>query len=354
MKSIPKLAIGAPAALLFAILLAHSADGRAPERVNVTIVTDEAEAVLKALDSARPGRPVPEELAAAVFRTEGYKRLKEREHSLGRKFDDDDFASFLTSPELIKRRAAFRKTLHEWLRADVNAIAAGVLEYLPAKASIRAKIYPVIKPATNSFVFDLSGDPAIFLYLDPDLTRAKFENTLAHELHHIGFGTACPPSEAADETKLHTAGQQKVLRWAGAFGEGFAMLAAAGGPDVHPHSASPKEERERWDADVATFASDKLKVEKFFLDLLDGKLDESKEIETARSFYGIQGPWYTVGWKMAVVIEEELGRGKLIECFCDGRRLFSTFNEAALKREKRDLERLPLWDQRLLFGNDGD
>lgn len=349
MKSSSNPAAEVLTALFFAILFAPTAWGRAPDKVNVMIVTDEAEAVLKVLESARPDSPIGEKEAAAVFRTEGYKRLKEREHSLGRSFEDDDFRKFLSSPELIDSRGALERTLREWLRADVNAIAESVLEYLPPSASIRAKIYPVIKPAKNSFVFDLSGDPAIFLYLDPDLSRAKFENTLAHELHHIGFGTACPPAEAGASIKALPEPERKVLRWAGAFGEGFAMLAAAGGPEVHPHSVSSKEDRERWDGDVANFETDKLKVERFFLNLLDGKLDESKEIETARSFYGIQGPWYTVGWKMGAVIEEELGREKLIDCFCDGRRLFSAFNEAAAKKKERTGEVLPLWDQRLSF-----
>jgi hypothetical protein len=47
-----------------------------------------------------------------------------------------------------------------------------------------------------------------------------------------------------------------VLNWIGGFGEGFAMLAAAGGPDVHPHAVSASDERARWDKDVANFNDD--------------------------------------------------------------------------------------------------
>jgi hypothetical protein len=43
------------------------------------------------------------------------------------------------------------------------------------------------KPQIHSFVYDVRGDPAIFLYLDPEQPPAQFENTVAHELHHIGF-----------------------------------------------------------------------------------------------------------------------------------------------------------------------
>src|ERR671927_436895 len=70
--------------------------------------------------------------------------------------------------------------------ADANRAARRALAYLPKNAYIRAKIYPVIKPRENSFVFEVKTDPAIFLYLDPAVGQKKFENTLAHELHHIG------------------------------------------------------------------------------------------------------------------------------------------------------------------------
>jgi len=63
--------------------------------------------------------------------------------------------------------------------------------YLPAGLEIRATIYPVVKKATNSFVFDLGGEnPAIFMYVDPSIPPEKLENTLAHELHHVGISDA--------------------------------------------------------------------------------------------------------------------------------------------------------------------
>ena len=49
----------------------------------------------------------------------------------------------------------------------------------------------MIKPKTNSFVFEPASDPAIMLYLDPSRTRAQLENTVAHELHDIGYAAAC-------------------------------------------------------------------------------------------------------------------------------------------------------------------
>src|SRR6185503_12446115 len=218
------------------------------------------------------------------------------------------------------------------------------LAYLPKDAQIRAKIYPVIKPRENSFVFEVKEDPAIFLYLDPAVSQKKFENTLAHELHHIGYGTSCPAKSTSDEIAKLPANVRTVVKWIGGFGEGFAMLAAAGGPDVHPHAVSEADERARWDKDLANFDADLKKVEQFFLDVLAGKLAEDEINKTAFSFFGTQGPWYTVGWKMSVVIEKELGGAKLIECFCDQRKLLATYNEAAARYNRRSPKKLTLWN----------
>src|SRR5260370_40507547 len=100
------------------------------------------------------------------------------------------------------------------------------MAYLPGADLIRAKIYPEIKPSHNSFVFDVDTDPAIFLYIDPEVSQEKFENTLAHELHHIGFGGSCPSKPVKDETAKLPQAAQVTLKWIGAFGEGFARLAA--------------------------------------------------------------------------------------------------------------------------------
>jgi hypothetical protein len=335
------------ATVLFTFFAVHTNFG---QRVKVSIVTDEAELVLKTLRKLSDGRTLSDSDLRPIFESEGYRRLKAREHSMGRKFEDADFRVFLESEELAARKEGLQKILEEWKKADVAGIGRSVLKYLPASATIKAKIYPVIKPATNSFVFDLQNDPAIFLYLDENLTRPKFENTLAHELHHIGFGTACPTAEAKLAEKQLSEGEKKVLRWTGAFGEGFAMLAAAGGPDLHPHAESSGEDRARWDRDMENFGADLLKVQAFFGGLLSGKLSDKEEIERARSFYGIQGPWYTVGWKMAVVIEEELGRPALIDCFCDGRKLLPAYNRAAEIREKKTGEKLARWDPAVFVG----
>ena len=125
------------------------------------------------------------------------------------------------------------------------------------------------------------------------------------------------------------------------------MLAAAGDPDVHPHAHSSPEDRARWDRDMANFGRDLQSVERFFLDVIDGRLAGEDQIrQKASEFFGVQGPWYTVGWKMSALVEQRYGRETLIECMLDPRRLLATYNRAAIVRKSK--EQFPLWSRRLL------
>jgi hypothetical protein len=321
--------------------------GSVAAQVNVHLVTDEAEAVLNVLAKHKANQSIDEADWQRVFQSEGYVRLKKRETSMQRSFEDTDFKTFVLSVELGQRAAALAETLARWKSADVDSAARLALAYLPKDAQIRAKIYPVIKPRDNSFVFEVKTNPAIFLYLDPAVSGEKFTNTLAHELHHIGYGSSCPAKSTSEQIEKLPVNTQIALKLVGAFGEGFAMLAAANGPDVHPHAVSGADERARWDKDVANFDADLKKVEQFFLDIIAGKLSEEQIQKTAFSFFGIQGPWYTVGWKMSVVIEKEFGRAKLIECFCDQRKLLATYNEAAAKHNQGSTKPVAVWSESL-------
>lgn len=327
------------------VLLAQSV---ACAAVNVRLVTDEAEAVLAILAKRKANQPVVDADWQRVFQSEGYVRLKKRETSMKRSFEDADFKAFVLSDQLLARGAALEETLARWKQADTTRAANLALAYLPRNANIRAKIYPVIKPRENSFVFEVEEDPAIFLYLDPAVSREKFENTLAHELHHIGYGSTCPRQDVASAMKKLPQNTQTLLNWISGFGEGFAMLAAAGGPNVHPHAVSSAEDRARWDKDVANFNDDLKKVDAFFNEILAGKLTEDQVREKGFSFFGVQGPWYTVGWRMAVLIEKTYGRAKLIECMCDQRLLLPTYNRAAAKYNRRTRNPLALWSATVL------
>jgi len=324
-----------------------SPSAQSPDRIHLQRNTEEAEAVLAILQKNNSGQPVSDDDWRKLFATEPYVRLKQREASMKRDFTDDDFKKFVLSADLGKRAAELRKTLEEWKKADLAAAARRILPYLPEQAKIHAKVFPVIKPGKNSFVWETKTDPAIFLYLDPAVTSEQFENTVAHEMHHIGFSSI--ESENDARFKNLPPNVKTTIDWMGGFGEGFAMLAAAGSPDVHPHQFSKVEDRTRWDHDMANFNSDLRTVEKFFLDIVDGRLKTDDQIsEVGFSFFGVQGPWYTVGYKMAVVIEKRYGRSVLIECMQDPRVLLARYNSAAAEINKSGKDNLAIWSEDLI------
>ena len=333
---------------IFFIFFHQAIAAPSQSRVNIRIITDEADAVLAILVKRKANQTLTDSDWQRVFSSEGYVRLKQRETSMKRSFEESDFKTFALSAELLSRADALTKTLQDWKTADATHAAQLALAYLPKSAHINAKIYPVIKPRQNSFVFDVATDPAIFLYLDPTVNKQKFENTLAHELHHIGYGTACPTKEVSAQIEHLPKNKKTVIRYIGAFGEGFAMLAAAGGPNIHPHAVSEAKDRARWDRDVENFNGDLKKVEQFFLDVLADKLTEDQINTTVGEFFGEQGPWYTVGWKMCVLIEKSFGRRALIDAMCDQRKLLPLYNQAAASYNRRHHDSLANWSQTLL------
>ena len=334
--------------LLAVFVVVCSAQPRALPRASVTVITDEADAVLSLLAKRRANQQITDADWQRLFATEGYVRLKKRETAMRRPFEDQDFKTFVLGDSLLDRAPLLTETLARWKSADAMRSASLALAYLPKQARISAKIYPVIKPRENSFVFDLQTDPAIFLFLDPAMNKEKFENYLAHELHHVGYGIACPTQQVTDAIKLLPANTQTVVKYLGAFGEGFAMLAAAGGPDVHPHAVSDAKDRARWDHDVANFNNDLRTVEKFFLDVLANRLSEQQLNEAVTAFFGEQGAWYTVGWRMCVLIEKTYGRRALIDTMCDQRKLPATYNRAAARFNRKARSPLALWSPELV------
>ena len=346
-----RLSAVAPAIAILALCLASSRGAAAPQSaamavpfdsgsVRVTLITDEADAVQSLLRAPR----APNAEWERLWSSDGYKRLKRREEAMGRAFTDSSFAAFVRADSTHARAEAFARTLEAWSTADLAGAGRRALAYLPPRSIIRAKVYLLIKPRTNSFVFDTNTDPAILLYLDPSVTRAKLENTVAHELHHIGYAAAC---QAPEDTTL-TPGARAARVWVGAFGEGLAMLAAAGGPDHHPHEVSPPEERARWDKDIAHAREDLGTVDRFLLDVAIGRLTDPDSIRTrGMSFFGVQGPWYTVGYMMAQSIEQMMGRDALIAAICDPVSLLETYNRAADPGASCRMQ-LPRWSKELL------
>ena len=331
--------------LLLSFFLLLSGTAR-DARVLLKLDTTEADAILAILRGRADNREPSEADWQRLFSSKPYRTLRQREEGFHAPFKDDEFRQFVLSPGLSGEMKALEKTLADWSRADLNGSAERVLAYLPAASVIRAEVYVVIKPHKNSFVFHGESGPIIFLNLDPAESSAEFQNTVSHELHHIGLASV--EEEYEKGISALPEGARKAARWMGAFGEGFAMLAAAGGPDVHPHATSKPEDRERWDRDMARFNSDLRTVDQFLLDVALGKLTGEAVQERAYSFFGTQGPWYTVGYKMALIVEKNYGRDELIRCMEDPRRLLALYNIAAAKRNQAPGEHLELWSPELL------
>lgn len=308
-------------ALALASLAAHA---------QVRMVPDEAQAVLHILDKRHRAESITDADWQRVFTSEGYVRLKAREVSMQRKFEDATFREFVMSDALLAKREELAATVQSWLTADISHSRDLALAYLPKGSKLRAKVYPVIKPATNSFVFELDTDPAIFMYVEPQ-PREVFESTIAHELHHVGYAANCPKSDD--------------VQWFSAFGEGLATLAAAGGPEGVPQKRA--EVAAEWAKQMKQYEQNFEAVSNFLVAVDSGAIEGDEARKRGFAFFGMVGPWYTVGWKMAVVIESVEGRDALIAASCGGRELLRAYNRAVPKWRERTGEALPVWPQSL-------
>ncbi len=90
------------------VCLAQSSIQRA---VDVRLVTDEAEAVLAILAKSKANELITDADWKQVFQSEGYVRLKKRETSMKRSFEDSDFKTFVLSDKLAARAQILEETL---------------------------------------------------------------------------------------------------------------------------------------------------------------------------------------------------------------------------------------------------
>ena len=318
-----------------------------PQESTIRLATDQADAMLAILAKREHQQPIGAADWQRLFDSEGYRRLAAREASMKVPISEADFQEFAMSDALLQDAGELRKSLGLYAGIDLESVVERTRAYLPSEASLHGTIYPVIKPKPNSFVFEMDTDPAIFLAIKPGLVAAKLENTLIHELHHWGLASL-QLEGAIEDADGHILPLQAAKNVLTAFGEGFAML-AAGGSDVHPHQTSAPEDRERWDRSMCDFDKDLKLLERFLLDVLDGTFaTEQALIDGVMAFLGIQGPWYTVGWKMAQCVEAARGRNALLTCMRDPRQLLRLFNEITQERHS-NLDAQPvLWSDELL------
>jgi hypothetical protein len=77
-----------------------------------------------------------------------------------------------------------------------------------------------------------------------------------------------------------------------------------------------------------TLAPEQMKqVESFFLDIMEGRLpNEADQRARGMEFFGVQGPWYTLGYRMWSTVERAMGRSRVIEDTCNPARLLLDYN----------------------------
>ena len=318
--------------------------------ISLRIVTDQPEAALDILDKRARDEAIGEADWERLRETEGYRRLKKRSESFGATEFDAKFETFLAeSPEVLENREVLRQTVGDWSDLNLDEVGKVALAYLPEGTALRGSIYPVIKKPTNSFVFELDTDPAIFLYVDPQVGAEKFANTLAHELHHIGGSSACGQPSGYEELDPDV---RHAVDWLSGFGEGLAMLAAAGGPDEDPQAYSDPEQRATWARNLARFDEDIRRLEAFFLDVASGRLSEEERRRQGFTFINTdeapQGAFYTVGWRMAALVEKALGREVILRSVCDPRELLVAYNQVAGASSSETAPPPVLWSDLLL------
>lgn len=331
---------------IWAILLVGSALAQPSDRVTLRPDSSEAEAVLAILDKHALHERVTEADWQKLFTTKPYRRLKQREASMPQPLTDEEFIKFVDT--LDASREQLRQVLRQWQSVDLQAVVQRPLAYLPPQATIRADVYPVIKPQGNSFVFEPDAPaPAIFLYVDRKKTRAQMENTFAHEAHHVGLASIQRDYKRAISSLPENA--RKAAWWMGNFREGMAVLAAAGSLDVNPWADFAELYRLDWDRQAEHFAADLDELNLFFLDAVHGDLLKDAAAHEARVLGGNGvGPWYTVGYRMAVVIEREFGRPALVATYVDPRQFVARYNAAAKAENAKNGGNLPLFSAEIL------
>jgi hypothetical protein len=336
---------------ILAALFTCSALAQPSERVVLTLDSSEAEAVLAILDKRALHAEVTDADWQRLLTTTPYRRLKQYEASMPQRLTDKEFAKFVLT--LDASREQLHQSLQQWQSLDFRSVAQRPLAYLPPQTTLRAELYPMIRPDSGSagFVFEpYSAAPAIFLTIAlKERTRAQVENTFAHEAHHLGL--AGIQDAYRKEISSLPENARQAAWWMGNFREGIAVLAAAGSPDVHPWAVYAEPTRLLWDHEAEHFAANLDELNQFFLDTVHGDLLNDAVAHQARvlsRYAGGPGPWYTVGYRMAVTIEREFGRTALVATYADPRLFVARYNAAAETENARNGGNLPLFSAEIL------
>ena len=320
--------------------------------MSIDLVLDQIKTALNILNKNDKVKNISNNDWNNLFTAKGYQMLKQREKDMDNNFTDSILKEFLLDEETSSNLENYNNSLNRFLDIDLDHLISKTKKYLPQSAEINTAIIPVIKPESNSFVHSINERLLLFIYLEPNISKDKLENKLIHELHHVGLDDVYNKS---DYSHL-TAPAQKMIEWTNAFGEGFAMLAAAGIIDEHPNNFS-EESKKLWDENIKNFNTDFKKIENFLLNILYENFHNDKELYN-KGFElmvsnGGQGSWYTVGYKIAKVIEKTANRKVLIDCMDDLTKLYTVYNELVLEYNKKQKGNLKHFHNDIIRGLKG-
>lgn len=331
-----------------ALLGAPGLHGQSTSGPQLSVVLDEARAAVHILELRDAGRVPTWQDWERIWQSEGFLRLVERQEAMGRGGTREGIEAYLMDDATLARLSEFRAGVARWESVSAEEAGAMASAYLSPGTRLEAKVYPVIKHTSNSFVFDLTNDPAIFFTIGTFTDADELTNVMAHELHHVGSARCAEPTGLGDLAPS----ARRVVSWLSAFGEGMAMLAAAGGPAAHPHHASTSAAWLVWERDIAHAESDLTEVIRFFEGILHGTIPEDEQRDRLFRFIsrdGVpQGAFYTVGWKMAAAVERAFGRQRIIESVCDPRILIASYNAVVRSVDSPSERQLVLWPDELL------
>jgi len=336
------------------VLLIATPAGAQEPTVDVRIDVSQAQSTLALFETRMRAGSISPDVWSEIFESEGFRRVVERERGmearfgLERSFSEESFRTWAESEEALENLAGRRRTLDQWATIDVSAAGAKAMRYLPASVELTATVYPIVREQSNSFVWDLPADPAIFMWVGPDVDREELEMTLVHELHHVGLAGVC--TESADSLPAEV---RQARDWLSGFAEGLAVLAAAGGPDQPTHAADQRELSDAWAVRLDSLESDMGRIESFLIDIAEGRISGEEASSIGMSFISApdipQGAFYSLGWFMGATVERSLGRDAVIAGTCDHGRLMTDYQRAAATLNRNRPERpLPLWNNSTL------
>src|SRR5579864_448362 len=100
------------------LLLSGVAQAQSQPAIDLTLDASEAEQALVVLRKRATLQTVTDADWRRLFDTQPYQWLKAREASMGRSFADDEFKTFLLSPEARSKEEEWTRTLAQMKQAD--------------------------------------------------------------------------------------------------------------------------------------------------------------------------------------------------------------------------------------------